>query len=245
MSNSDSSAPAIRGFQYDSGASGNLKNSVNLFRGDVNFNQKLISLTARPGKQELDINISILYQSNVHDQTQRWNRDAATGILGLGWSLPLESIGLDETGALSSATKSYYYTSNGSKNPLIRELGDNPFRFSMETTYTPVSGTAIGTEIQNQFALNGILIDENAIATAQGANTWKITDSKYLQLFTIKLSDSQLQVIDGGESYQLQNYQFWKILYYQEFERWLIVKESGVSYSFGGYNANTNKNKNG
>lgn len=59
MSNSASSTPAIRGFQFDSGAIGNLKNSVNLFRGDVNFHQKLIDLKARPGKTELDVNVSI------------------------------------------------------------------------------------------------------------------------------------------------------------------------------------------
>ncbi|MBL4660988.1 MAG: hypothetical protein JKY19_11585 [Alcanivoracaceae bacterium] len=245
MSNSDSSVPAIRGFQFDSGAIGNLKNSVNLFRGDVNFHQKLIDLTARPGKQELDVSISILYQSNVHDQTQRWNRDSATGILGLGWSLPLESIGMDESAALSPATKSYYYNSNGSKNALIRELGTNPFRFSMPTTYSPVSGSAIGTDIQAQFAANGILIDANAIATSQGSTSWLISDSTYQQQFEIQLANAELAIYDGGESYQLQDYSFWKILYYPEFERWLVVKESGVSYSYGGFNSSANKNKNG
>jgi len=248
MSNSDSSStPAIRGFQFDSGAIGNLKNSVNLFRGDVNFQQKLLNLTARPGKQELDIDISIIYQSNVHDQTQRWNRDAATGVLGLGWAMSLEGIGMNRPSALSPATKSYYYQVNGSKNNLVRELGDNPYRFSMSTTFTPVAGNPIGVAMQAQFAAHGIVIDAQAMASETGSDSWLISDDENQQLFEVKANtnNDSLEVYDGGESYQLQSYSFWKILYYPVYERWLVVRESGTSYSYGGFNAQSDKNKHG
>ncbi len=245
MPDSNASAPAVRGFQFDSGAIGNLKNSVNLFRGDVNFHQSLLHLTARPGKQELDVDVSLLYQSNIHDQTQRWNRDAATGVLGLGWEMPMEGIGMYQTAALSQAHKRYYYQVNGSKNDLIRELGSNPFRFNMSNSYSPTSGQPIGSGIQAQFADHGIVISAEALATTNGEGSWLISDDTNQQLFQINTAGDQLAVHDGGESYQLKNYQFWKILYYPVYERWVVVRESGVSYAYGGFNPDSDQNKNG
>lgn len=156
----------------------------------------------------------------------------------------MESIDLDETSDISVATKKYHYNANGIQNPLIRELTENPFRFSMSSELVPVSQNPIGIKIQAQFAKNGIKIDSNANATTQDSKSWLITDTLNQQLFVIKKTEQQLMVYDGGESYQLHNYQFWKILYYPPFEKWLIVKESGMNYTFGGRN-NKNVNKNG
>ena len=39
----NSQIPAIRTFQFDSSSVGDLSSSVNLFRGDINFTQTLLS----------------------------------------------------------------------------------------------------------------------------------------------------------------------------------------------------------
>jgi hypothetical protein len=38
---------------------------------------------------------------------------------------------------------------------------------------------------------------------------------------------------DGAQIYQLKPYVFWRILYYQQAERWEITRENGVTYIYG------------
>jgi large repetitive protein len=85
--------PAIRTFQFGSEAVGALSKSVNLFRGDVNHSQTLLTLPGRPGRKDLAVSVAVLYQSNVHDLVTRRNLEAPTSVLGVGWDLPLAARG--------------------------------------------------------------------------------------------------------------------------------------------------------
>lgn len=84
--------PEISGWQLDGGGLGDVANSVNLFRGDVNLPFKLLQL---PGRSGLNTLITAFYSSNVHSQVETWNQDAPTQILGVGWSMPFEAIVTD------------------------------------------------------------------------------------------------------------------------------------------------------
>jgi len=159
--------PAIRNFQFDSEALGKIKDSVNLFRGDVNLPLNLISLTGRNG---LDVNVSALYESNVQNSIDTWNLESPTGILGLGWSLGFDRIVVDTNNSGSPYDKVYYLIADGSINPLVR------------------TGTAT----------------------------------------------------DGAYTYETQNYQFWRILYYPGNERWVITQENGITSIYGDKNSNRN-----
>ena len=55
----DPSVPGIRTFQMDASTVGVLKNSVNLFRGDVNYTQPLFSMPGRSANDGLQLDISI------------------------------------------------------------------------------------------------------------------------------------------------------------------------------------------
>lgn len=112
--------PAIRSFQFDSATASSLGKSVNMFRGDVNFHQKLISLPDRPGKHGLEINVSILLQSNVYEAAINRNLDASTGILGLGWAMPLERIVAINNNTTSKFNRTYFYERGGTKNRLYK-----------------------------------------------------------------------------------------------------------------------------
>ncbi len=88
-------APPVRTFQVDGGGAGAPEQSVNLFRGDVGFSLPLVTLPHRNG---LDVRVTAGYGSNVGPVVCAWNASAPTGVLGAGWSLPLEYVGLRALG---------------------------------------------------------------------------------------------------------------------------------------------------
>lgn len=109
------STPSVRGFQLDASAVGDAAKSVNLFRGDVNMPLNLVHLG---GPQDLDLILAGFYASNVGQQVNTWNLEAPTSILGLGWSLPFDYIGVSGGGTASWREGSYTLYSGGNAHPL-------------------------------------------------------------------------------------------------------------------------------
>src|SRR5262245_14163336 len=107
--------PALRSFQFDADGIGAIHNSVNLFRGDVNFSLPLVTLAGRSG---LDVAISMLLRSNVEDEIGRWSLSAPTGIVGLGWALPYDRIEVVTRGSASLEDNSYFLLTSDNRNPL-------------------------------------------------------------------------------------------------------------------------------
>ncbi len=235
--------PAIRGFQMSEESIGNLTSSVNLFRGDVNYSQDLITLPGRMPNQGLDIKISAMLQSNVYEDATTWNRDKPTGILGLGWDLPITQITVENTESPCSDNWQYIY-SEGSPNPLYRNPVP-PFLFEVDPAVSSelVSGGPVPPALVTEFGAYGLPLSLQAISTQEGDH-WEIADPQYQQQFTLKLSgttDGSLSAYDGGQSFQLQNFQFWKVLYYPLFERWVVIKEDGSILSLGGLSTPTSQ----
>jgi RHS repeat-associated protein len=227
--------PPIRTFQFDQGGLGELPSSVNLFRGDINSTQKLLSMPGRAPGDGLDVTLTLLYQSNVYHDAMTWNRDAPTGVLGLGWSLPLTFITLDDGAAPTAGTRSYSYSSQGTTTALVQE-SSTPFLFAMDAELAAqlTDGATVPSAIVSAFAGYGLCLSAQAVVSAVSDTAWTLADDNNQQLFNLTLDGSVLNAWDGGESYQLVSYQFWKILYYPPYERWLIVKEAGQRLSFGG-----------
>ncbi|MEB3340093.1 hypothetical protein [Okeania sp.] len=126
-----SQLPAIQTFQMDGEGIGNIPNAVNLFRGDVNLPLDLISL---PGRGDLDVKVTIIYQSNIQNLVDTWNVEAPTGILGLGWSMPYEMIAIDNRNTGSIYDNRYYLVSGGSANRLYQDgiAQDGAWNFETE-----------------------------------------------------------------------------------------------------------------
>ena len=225
--------PAIRTFQLDSGAIGNLSSSVNLFRGDVNLNQSLFTLPGRNQDGGLDVDVTLLYQSNVHEQATRWNRDAPTGVVGLGWSLPLTYVEASDTGSPVAATRQYTLYDNGTPNGLTQQPQAS-FLFTMDADLAGEleDGQPVPADVLSAFRGHGLSLDESTMVTGDGP--WVLNDDPNEQQFSLELTGSTLDAYDGGEAYQLQNYQFWKVIYYPRYERWLIVTDGAVRRSLGG-----------
>ncbi len=115
----------------DGSGIGNIPNSVNLFRGDVNLPLELISL---PGRGDLDVRVAIMYQSNIQNLVDTWNLEAPTGILGLGWNMPYEMIAIDNKTTGSSYDDEYYLVSGGGANRLYQKgvTADGAWNFETE-----------------------------------------------------------------------------------------------------------------
>lgn len=111
-----SQQPRVRAFQLDASAFGNLNDSVNRFRGDLNLPLKLVELSGRNG---LDIVVSAFYGSNVREQALAWNAAAPTSTVGLGWSLTSTRIFVDDKQTGNDLDGEYYLQYGGAVHALI------------------------------------------------------------------------------------------------------------------------------
>jgi large repetitive protein len=161
-----SGIPAIRTFQFDSGSIGQISSSVNLFRGDVNIPQTLFSLPSRHSGSGLDIDFSIFYQSNVFQSASLRNLEAPTGVLGLGWNLPLTFIEATNDGSPDPGTRTYTLNDNGSSNVLIRQ-SIQPILFSMPASLakTLQTGKPVPSEVRSRFLELGLPLDARAVVS--------------------------------------------------------------------------------
>jgi hypothetical protein len=113
QSNSDNAeVPVLGVFQFDANT---VSQGVNLFRGNLAFPLKLLSL---PGGGGLTFELTILYQSNVDTAAGTWNLSAPAGPLGLGWSMPQDQIIADPRSSGSQYDDDYYLISGGQTSHL-------------------------------------------------------------------------------------------------------------------------------
>ncbi|MEM7107100.1 MAG: hypothetical protein AAF519_02655 [Bacteroidota bacterium] len=90
---------------------GALQNSVNLYTGQVAFPMTIASL---PGRGGLAPRLVINYNSaGVQKKVSTWNREAPTGITGLGWSLTIPKIAADHNGTSTRHDDKFYLIEDG------------------------------------------------------------------------------------------------------------------------------------
>ena len=114
-----SAAPALKTFALNSDLLGGASNSVNLFSGDVALP---ISLLTLPGRNGLDVQLGISYSSQVQQTVNKWNLEAPTGILGLGWGMDLPKIVCDHKQTGTRIDDEYYLVEGGISNKMVRTI---------------------------------------------------------------------------------------------------------------------------
>jgi len=124
-------APKPKTFALNPDNLGVIGNSVNLFSGDVNLPLNLFTL---PGKNGLDVSVTIAYSSNIQNVVNTWNLETATGILGLGWSSDYEKIVVDHKGTGSRHDDDFYLIAGGASNLFVRTgtVTDNPYIYETQ-----------------------------------------------------------------------------------------------------------------
>lgn len=110
-------APDRQTFSLGSDDLGALQNSVNLFTGEVALPLNLVSL---PGRNSLNINVGIAYSSaGIRQQMDTWNLEAPTGILGMGWSMDIPKIVVDNKMTGTRIDDDFYLVTGGTSSKLI------------------------------------------------------------------------------------------------------------------------------
>lgn len=151
--------PSIRGFQFDPGVIGALKSSVNLYRGTVTLPLPILSI---PGRNGMDISLSALFRGVTREEVTTWNREAPTGVLGLGWDFPVEEIVVEHrTGVIARPQASYWLRSGGQ---VFRLLPDGDGFITDEYRFWKVSYDAEREEWT-------VLREDGAIWTYGGQDT--------------------------------------------------------------------------
>lgn len=231
---SAASAPSRNATQFSSPNPTDLSSSVNLFRGDVNYQLPLTQLDNSDSQSNLQVQVALQLESNVRQQVAHWNLDQPTGVLGVGWSLPLEYIQMSTEGALAPSTVSYSWYQGGSGNPLI-PITDIWVRASLDASLANglVAGTA-PANLVTAFKQAGLPLSNQAVIS--GTGPWSISDPvvEHLYQLTLEGSPQALVVSDGGSLFQMQNFLFYKAAYYAPFERFEITDDSGQVRVYGG-----------
>ena len=204
---------------------------VNLFRGNLGFPLELLSL---PGRNGLECKMKLLYQSNVQYTIDKWNLDNPTDIVGMGWSLPYEQITLSPKGSASNVDNQYYLIMQGQTETLI----PIPVSWSIgnisDPSFQKLLQGNVDTSVKKEFAkFNNKISNQIRLQ--------KLKDGSFLLYDDIIKKSYKLcpqgynsyQVSSTGQSFELENYQYWQITYYEEYQKWEIIKEDGTVYTYG------------
>ena len=227
--------PAQRPAQYASSDVGSLKQSVNLFRGSVSYQRPLVSLGGKLGDDTLTVELALSYDSSIHQAATRWNLDAPTGVAGLGWTLPRERIIAESSGGLSLAARSFSIETGGTRNRLVPT--SRPWvRALLDVALTSqLGGPGVPPELIAAFASAGLPLSSQATLSGQGP--WEVSDPVHEQSFVLSEQSGAtpvLAVAAGGLGFEPQDFSFWRVRYYPDFERWVLVDDSGTQRWFGG-----------
>lgn len=238
---SSQSAPTKRRGQSDDVQKGALASSVNLFKGDVDLNHQLVNLKGRAQNGSDTLKMSIQYGSNVRHDALTWNVEAPTGILGLGWGLPLSLITLDGDGGPTPSGANYTISDNGISSTLVRQdIVPTLLTAAASLLDAVQSGDTVPADLRAVFTGNGLPLSADAVVV--GASTgWTLRDAALEQEFKLAIQGDKVTIRYGGEFYQLQNYSFWHIVFYPTYNRWLVIDETGTRRSFGGGVSSTEK----
>lgn len=130
--------PPIRTFQNDPGSLAALARSINVYRGQAVIPLPLIGL---PGRNGLNVAVTALYAGTSLAEVLTWNMSAPTGILGLGWDLPLDQIVATISDYSSPSTTSYALSVGGNMLALLSTGVDNQYQTQdyqfWQVTYNP------------------------------------------------------------------------------------------------------------
>ncbi|MEQ9668788.1 RHS repeat domain-containing protein [Coleofasciculus sp. G2-EDA-02] len=230
--------PQIRPTQFESDVSSIFKDSVNLFRGDVNLSLDLVSLKGRNG---LDVKVTASYGSNVKSEIRNSNVNKPTSILGLGWQLPFDRIEVESRDNASVNDNLYYLYTNNTSTELVSTTSIWVRATLPESAAETLNQGQVDDAIQSQFIDSGLALDINAeVEVVTNNQQWIISDRVNQRVFKIENQASNLKVLAGGEAFECFQYDFSQILYYPQFERWELVKDDGTSYFYGGNAQNQN-----
>ena len=224
------SIPALTIMQFEPG---DISSSVNLFRGNLAFPLKLLTL---PGRGESSVNVTLLYQSQTDPFVDEWNHTAPTDVAGLGWFLPLEAITTDPKGNGETADNSYYLIHQGQTIPLIPILQGWARTTVSNAVETALKEGRVPEELKAALSEGGWpLSADYRLSPGARDGSWDLHDDGARRSYRIRpQGDGTLTVESGGLSFDMAPCQYWQVTFYPDYQRWEVIQPTGVRFSYGG-----------
>ena len=228
----ESSVPGIRLFQFDSDQTGAIKSSVNLYRGTVNLPIPLLELSGREG---LKVKIAAVYQGASPESVRTRNLEAPTGILGQGWSMPIDRIEIRGKKTGAHADDEYFLVGGALRSRLVPTTWDETL-FELEGEHrAALEDRGVTDHLAATFDRHGHRLSSSAQIESAGADAmWIVRDSIHERSYRVAAQDNRLLVTSAGRTYQAESYDFSRITYFAEYERWEIVQRDGTTSTYGG-----------
>jgi large repetitive protein len=240
-------APEVKGFSLSPDNVGAAANSVNLYTGDLHLPINLVSL---PGRNGLDVNVSIAYSSNVQNQVDTWNLEAPTGILGLGWNMDIPKIVVDTKQTGTREDDNYYLIEGGSSNKLIRTTSGSDatggyfvyetknYQFWKIKFYYDIT-EAIGSSIYN-WPNKWEIIKENGFKYIYGDKNSGRRTLQYIVRWENWIGNSsqttgQSQMVSAWNLSEIVNLQGEKVLFEYDNEEQYVGNASGQKHTEASY----------
>ncbi|QUM85219.1 RHS repeat-associated core domain-containing protein [Moritella sp. 28] len=215
---------------------------VNLFRGNLSFP---LEVTALPGSNGLDCKITMLYESNAQFSVEKWNQDKPTGIVGMGWSIPYERIVISAKRNGSKLDDNYYMITEGATQKLVAiprswTIG----LLTSDVVQSLLRNRSSDNIVQEQWQNFNRKLSTSTRIEQQDDSSYLLYDDGNERVYNLRMTDNgQYELTTAGQSFELENFQYWQISYYQEYQRWEIIKEDGTICTYGSNlvekNANT------
>jgi RHS repeat-associated protein len=227
--------PTNKSFQFNGNADGSVGQDVNQFQGAVSFSVPLLAL---PGRSGLNLDVTAVYNSNISGEVGTSNRDAPTGVLGLGWHLLIDRIDAHYATPGNRDSTVFYLTSRNVRNRLY--WTDRPWqRGQLSSAFaSALDQGVLTTELLTALLEQSLVVDPSAqVRVLTSSQRWQITDpvNEYILLIVADTQNPQeLLVLDGGTGYELESFDFSRVRYYAEFERWEVFSSTGLCCVFGG-----------
>lgn len=229
--------PVLQTFQFEN-AGFQSGQCVNLFRGNLAFPLKILSLPSRNG---MELSIQMLYQSNCEDDVSTWNLDAQIGILGLGWQMPYDRVLVDPKLNGTSEDNQYYLDQQGQTQKLIQIPGSYARGTIQKSALDSscLNSGQIDLGLAKRMRSEQIPVSDQALVSfisedSDKTKRWLLNDPVQERFYYLLEQEQMLEVSTGGLSFELENYLFWQISYYPEYEKWEIIKEDGSRLTYGG-----------
>ncbi|WOI45491.1 RHS repeat-associated core domain-containing protein [Acidovorax sp. BLS4] len=223
-----SSAPALGILQFDAGSLGT---GVNLFRGNLAFPLKLLTLPARGG---LACDLTLMYQSSVADQVAQWNLTHPSGGLGVGWNMPMDQI-VANTGSAPLQDAEYYLMNQGQALRLV----PIPTQWSRGTVSAQVLAGALPGRVPpglvTALETHGWRPSSAAlIRPTERPGEWRLDDPQQRRSHAlVPQADGTLGIETAGQSYETVPYQFWQVTFYPQWNSWEVVRPDGSVAIYG------------
>lgn len=228
----NSQIPSLQVFQFDSEGSG--KDYVNLFRGALNLPIKLATLPSRNG---MCAEISLNYSNETSTEIETWNAENPTGILGVGWKMGFGRIIRSGAFGYVDSQADFFIEMDGETSQLIEIQVDDTVGKVPHYLIADLQKKSCSPKLKKYLSSIGVQLTPKHKIVLLQESLWMIKDDELELEYLVKKTADGAKISKGGVSYEMSNYKFWQIRYFETYDKWYIVKEDGSRYSFGGKGA--------